>query len=91
MRLLFVCLLFVSGSVYSQEQLPVSNESMKSMMQKAQEIQLCMSKVDQNELKAIESNSIAFHKEVQSLCENGKRDMAQKKAIVFAREVTQSV
>ncbi len=59
-------------------------------MRKIQEMQSCMEKVDQNQFKTIERRQYQFEAEVKSLCDNGKRDEAQKKAILFAKEIAKN-
>ncbi len=56
-------------------------------MQKIQEMQSCMEKVDREQLKSIEQRQYQFEAEVRSLCERGERDEAQKKAISFEQEM----
>ena len=56
-------------------------------IQKIQEMQACIEKVDRKQLKSIEQRQYQFEAEVKSLCESGKRDEAQKKAISFGQEM----
>ena len=56
-------------------------------MQKLQEMQSCMEKVDQDKMKALEQRQNQFDAEVKSLCDSGKRDEAQQKAISYAKEM----
>ena len=51
----------------------MNNPDMQKMMQKMQEMQACMEKVDQSELKSIEQRSQQIEAEVKSLCAGGKR------------------
>jgi hypothetical protein len=56
-------------------------------MQKIQKMQSCIEKIDQEELKSIERRQNQFDAEVKALCAKGKRDEAQKKAILFEKEM----
>lgn len=56
-------------------------------MQKLQEMQTCMSKVDQGQMKALEQRQKQFDAEMKALCASGKRDAAQKKAMLYGKEM----
>jgi hypothetical protein len=56
-------------------------------MQKLQEMMMCMNKVDQTQLKALEKRQQQFEVEIKSLCQNGKRSQAQKRAMSFTKEM----
>jgi len=56
-------------------------------MQKIQQMQECMQRVDQQQLKAIEKQQQQFDAEVRSLCKTGKRDQAQQKAMKYAKQM----
>lgn len=60
---------------------------MQNIMQAMQKVQECMAKVDQEELRKLEEEGEKFDKEVRELCEQGKRDKAQKMAIKFSKKV----
>ena len=60
---------------------------MQNMMQQMEQMQLCMEKIDEKELKALEKRSKQMEREVKALCNSGKRDQAQKKAIEFGKEM----
>lgn len=65
----------------------IDQQDMQLIMQQVQEMQTCMADIDQNELKALETRSKKFEAEVTSLCDAGKRDAAQDKAMAFGKEV----
>lgn len=56
-------------------------------MKKLQEMQSCMSTVDQEQLDALEQRQNQFDAEVKALCDRGKRDKAQQKAMLFGKEM----
>jgi len=60
---------------------------MQKMMQAMQEMQQCMEKVDKTELRKMEEESDEMSRELQALCEQGKRDKAQKKAISYGKKI----
>jgi len=56
-------------------------------MQKLMDMQTCMAKIDQQQLLSIEERQMQFEAEVRPLCQGGKRDAAQEKAIAFEKEM----
>lgn len=68
----------------------MSEEQMQRAMEQMQKAQSCMQNIDQTELQALEQRSHEFQAEVKSLCASGKRDEAQRKAIAYGQEVSQS-
>lgn len=83
MIFLFLFLPLVSSA---QNYQGMNEEDMQKMMQQMQKMQSCMEDVDQSKLKALEQRSRQLESEVKSLCANGKRDQAQKKAISFGKD-----
>ena len=65
----------------------MSQADMQNMMQKAQEMQLCMQGVDQSKIQEVEQQAHKVEAEVKSLCNSGKRDEAQQQAMAFAQEL----
>ena len=65
----------------------MSQADMQNMMQKAQEMQLCMQGVDQSKIQEVEQQAHKVEAEVKSLCSSGKRDEAQQQAMAFAQEL----
>jgi len=65
----------------------MSQADMQNMMQKAQEMQLCMQGVDQSKIQEVEQQAHKIEAEVKSLCSSGKRDEAQQQAMAFAQEL----
>jgi len=56
-------------------------------MQKMEQMQSCMEKIDEAKLKAIEQRSSQIETEIKSLCAGGKRVEAQAKAEAFGKEM----
>ena len=56
-------------------------------MQKMEQMQSCMEKIDEAKLKAIEQRSSQIEEEIKSLCTGGKRAEAQTKAEAFGKEM----
>ena len=85
-----ILLLLLPVSVFAQNYPGaggMSQADMQNMMEKAQEMQLCMQGVDQSKLQQLEPQARQLEAEIKALCSSGKRDEAQDKAISFAREM----
>jgi len=83
-----LCLLF--PVVAAAQNQGMNGVDMQLMMQKMQEMQQCMAKVDQGELQALEEKSEQFEQELKTLCANGERDKAQKKAMAYSMEMAKN-
>ena len=59
----------------------------EEVMQKIQKMQSCINNVDKGKLQLIEQRQNQFDIKVKSLCGNGKRDEAQKKALLYGKEM----
>lgn len=79
-----IALLLLMPAVVIAQIYPGMNEE---DMQKILEMQSCMEKVDQAEFKLLEQRQNRFDAEMKSLCGSGKRDEAQKKALLFEKEM----
>lgn len=79
------CLLF--PVVAAAQNQGMNGVDMQVMMQKMQEMQQCMAKIDQNELEALGEESEKFEQELNELCANGERDKAQKKAMAYSKQM----
>ena len=75
---------------YAQYPMGMSEADMQNMMQQMQQAQACMERIDQAELKALENKANQFEAEMKSLCDSGKRDKAQEKAMVYMKEIVNS-
>jgi predicted transcriptional regulator len=80
-----LCLLPITS--FAQNPMGMSEADMQKMMQQMQEAQACMEKIDQSELHALEKKAKQFEAEMKSLCASGKRDAAQEKAMLYAKEI----
>ncbi|MGB5259813.1 MAG: hypothetical protein WBO34_04740 [Gammaproteobacteria bacterium] len=83
----FILLLFPAISI-AQDYQGMSEQDMQNMMQHMQEMQNCMQSVDQSKMEALEQRTNTLQAEVESLCANGERDAANKKALAFAQEMS---
>ena len=81
---IFVMMPLVSYALDFQS---MNEADMQNMMQQMEQMQSCMEKVDEKELKALEKRSKQMEREVKALCNSGKRDEAQKKAIEFGQQM----
>jgi predicted transcriptional regulator len=75
---------------FAQYPMGMSEADTTKMMQRMQEAQVCMEKIDQSELDALEKKANEFEAEMKSLCASGKRDEAQEKAMVYMNEIVNS-
>jgi len=84
---LLTSLLLLGSLAYSQDMSQMNQEQMQIMMQEMQKIQVCMSKIDMSPLQALETEALRIEKEVAKLCQEGKRNKAQSKAISYANKI----
>jgi len=85
---IIVILLFLMLPVIAAAQNPnMQDIDMEKMMQAMQEMQQCMTRVDQGELRKLEKETEGMEAELRSLCEQGKRDKAQEEAITFSKKM----
>ncbi len=82
-----ILLLLIPMIAAAQNYQGMNEEDMQKVMQQMQKMQACMQNVDQDKLKALEQRSKKFEAEVKSMCDSGKRDKAQQKAISFGMEI----
>ncbi len=85
-KALFIFLL-LPITVYAQG---MNQQDMQNMMVQMQEMAACMQTVDQNEVEALDKDSKIFKAEMKELCNNGKRDEAQQRAMAYSRKVMSS-
>ena len=82
--IVFLSLIF-PATVFAQNQV-INGVDMGNIMQLMQEMQTCMAKVDQTEMKAFEVEAEKLEAEIKTLCQEGKRKKAQKKAVAFGKK-----
>ena len=80
-------LLLMPMVTFAQDYQNMSEKEMQKMMQQMQKMGSCMQNVDQSKLKILEQRSNQFEAEAKLLCDNGKREEAQAKAISFGKEI----
>ncbi len=81
--IVFLSLIF-PATIFAQNQV-VNGVDMGNIMQLMQKMQTCMAKVDQTEMKAFEVEAENLEAEIKTLCQEGKRKKAQKKAVAFGK------
>ena len=84
---LTILLLSIPTLLFAQNYGGMKQGDMQKMMQVMQEVQQCMSKIDQSKLNELQARSEQAQQEIDSLCAQGKRDKAQKRAMAFGREI----
>ncbi|MDH5693907.1 MAG: hypothetical protein OEZ47_12460 [Gammaproteobacteria bacterium] len=60
---------------------------MQGMMRKLMEVEKCMANIDQAKFKDLEKRSEEVEKNIDTLCNGGKRDEAEKLADKFSKEM----
>ena len=90
MKLWMSILLLIPASALTQDFRNMSESDMAAMMQQVQQMQSCIAKVDQGQLKALEKRSQQLSGEVKSLCADGSHDQAQEKALSFGKEIARN-
>ena len=83
----FVVMLFMTISVYAENNSGMDQQQMQAMMQKALEMQTCIQNVDESEMQAFQQRAKKMGAEVKALCAAGKRSEAQNKMMSFAKEL----
>ncbi|MFW5443818.1 MAG: hypothetical protein ACKE51_05885 [Methylococcaceae bacterium] len=66
-------------------------EQMQAMMEKAEEMQVCMQNIDQSKMRGFEQRGKQMGAEVKALCDAGKREAAVSKAMSFSKEIAADV
>lgn len=88
MKSLAVCLAaLLPLNLMAQTYQGMSEADMKKMMQQAQQMQACMAQIDRAKADALKERSERISKELETLCAQGKRDAAQRKAIAYGKEM----
>ena len=87
--LLISALLMLSATAVQAGQ-NMSDEQMQQMMEQAQKMQECMSRIDQSTMEAHAARAEKINKEMKALCASGKRDEAQTMAVDYAKEIRDS-
>lgn len=68
----------------------MSEEQMQKMMQNARKMQECFENIDRSAFEKLEKEGKRVEAEVEALCESGKRDEAQARAVAYGREISES-
>jgi hypothetical protein len=79
--------LLIGVSVLSQPIMAMDQQHLEAMMAKMGEMQRCMAEIDQAQLHALEQRSKGVNEELQALCNSGRRDEAQSKALAYIEEM----
>ena len=83
--LLAAVLLMVSHISFAQQGFDMGN-----MMEKMEAMQQCMAEVDQSKLQQYQVEGDKFANEVRNLCNAGKRQQAQNRAMQYAMTIRDS-
>jgi len=77
----------MSSIVFAQPP-ELNQQQMQQLMQQAQQMQACMSRIDQQALMAWSEKAQAVNAEIKSLCKTGQQNKALDVAIDFGRAMT---
>jgi hypothetical protein len=80
LSLIFPCFVHANPTGMSEAQ-------MQQMMKQAEAAQACMQKVDQSQLKALETKGKKMQAEIKALCAAGKRDKAMSTAMEYSMQM----
>ncbi len=92
MRVINFGVMFLAAFCVSAQNYPpmsMDPQQMQAMMQKAQQVQECMSKISEEEMRAVQEKMQQMQNEVDALCQAGKRDEAMEKAMDMAKQINQ--
>lgn len=78
------------SSVVFAQQPELNQQQMQQLMQQAQQMQACMSRIDQQALMAWSEKAQAVNTEIKSLCKTGLQDKALDVAIDFGRTMAKN-
>lgn len=91
MKKIFVMLLlFIPMPVLAQNYQGMGEGNMEMMMQNMEKMQECMDNVDEAEMEKIQQRAEEMDAEIRSLCQAGKRQAAQSKAVAFGKEMSKN-
>lgn len=90
MKFFVAILLLIFPVAATAQNLNMNGGDMQNMMLLMQKMQQCMAKIDQAELSALEEQSENLGNELETLCKNGERKKAQKKAIAYSKKMMQN-
>lgn len=68
----------------------MTEEQMQQMMQQAEQMQKCMARVDESELELLGARAETMEQEINILCDAGQRDQAQRLALEYGKEISNS-
>ena len=90
MLITLLLLILCAPLAWSAQPEEMNEEQMQQMMQNAKKMEECYSKIDPKAMDELAVKGNKIHHEVKVLCEEGKRDEAQKKAIAYGKETASS-
>ena len=86
-KFMLLCVLFPVAAAAQNQNPNMQGMDMGKLMQAMEEMQQCMAKVDQEELRKLEAEGEEMERELRKLCEQGNRDKAQKEAIKYSKKM----
>ena len=89
-KLLLVIHLLCLSALAGAGQPRLTEAQRQQLVEQAAQLQDCLAKVDQNALQALSDQGEQTQSEVQALCQSGKREAAQQKAMTYIKALEQS-
>jgi len=74
--------------VSAQDFSAMDPQKMQVMMQKAQQMQVCMQNIDQVKMHEFQQRAKQMGEDVEALCSAGKRVQAMSRAMTFSAEIS---
>ena len=83
-----ITLLLLPMISIAQNPYEIDDPAIQKMMEEMQKYETCMAKIEQSKFIEIQLLQEQFVEEVRPLCASGDRDKAQKRAIMFGKEMS---
>ncbi|MEX2517325.1 MAG: hypothetical protein WD572_10545 [Gammaproteobacteria bacterium] len=84
------CLAFTLAAAAVHAGADMTEEQMQQMMQQAEQMQKCMTRVDESELEIFGARAEVMEQEINALCDAGQRDQAQQLALEYGKQISNS-
>lgn len=85
--LIATVLLLLPAPLLAQNFPNLQQGDMQQMMQQMQKMQQCLENIDQSRMQELQQEAEQVQQEIQQLCDQGKRDQAQERAIEYGRRI----
>ncbi|NOQ76809.1 MAG: hypothetical protein GQ475_03250 [Methylococcaceae bacterium] len=86
-KVISIIILLMPVLVSAQDFSAMNPQKMQAMMQKAQQMQVCMQNIDQVKMHEFQQRAKQMSEDVQALCSAGSRAEAMNRAMAFSDEI----